>query len=281
MSTNKFEDVHEKPASLTINKEDYCLLEIPDKSSKKVQEIVCILKQDCNINLDAFHKTEFLKCALYLASVYGNVSDMKLKMKITEALLDILKLVGDSIFELNGFCRTSRTILNASISAYEYLLDGFKEEAMKSLAFIDAEYKSIKEVAMKLKTQIECCKILKLTDDICIDDLSQDQYKPTIKSLHQVQDNILSMNNPMEEILQLYETSYLKECYDRIITAIEATKEKNKEAQHKIWISETFKKEILDYQCYWVAFAEIFSSFSSAMKEFEENIRKCIHVTSI
>lgn len=48
MNTNKFEDAryvaHEKSASVTINKEEYCLLEIPDKSSKKIQEIVCILK---------------------------------------------------------------------------------------------------------------------------------------------------------------------------------------------------------------------------------------------
>lgn len=277
---------HEQSASVTINEEVYCLLEEPSKCSKSVQDALAKLRQDCN--LETIRKIEFLKSGSYLANLFMIASSMKLKMKINEISLDLLKLCNDCIFEFNGFCRTSRTIIKIVNSSYEYLLDGFKEESIKCLEFISTEYKNIKRIRSKLDLHVdtECNKVLKLTETVKKYDLqSEDQYDHVIKTLHQIQDNVFYIKDAMIETSQTFDISYLETDGDSLLPiikdAIKNEKKHNKKKQHDTWISETFKKNFVVYQCDWVGFNELCSSFISTMKEFEENVRKCIHASTV
>lgn len=151
----------ESDTTVVIYEENYSLRSIPDPGS------ALVLKERENLTLngsldlktlvtDLAQVGGFIRIAYYATAGAGPSEDIhKLQMQIQDLGFEITDLCAKSAVTVSNFSRTTRIILQELKGAYQFLLDGFEDMAIDSIAGLSDLAKKMADAALELKKAFE------------------------------------------------------------------------------------------------------------------------------
>lgn len=143
--------------SVQIEDEEYSLLSVPHPTSALVLREKEELTLNGSLDLETLVKDlaqvgGFIRIAYYATAGAGPSEDVhKLQMQIQDLGFEITDLCTKSAVTVANFRSTTRTILQELKAAYQFLLDGFEDMAVDSMASLSALAQKMADAALELE----------------------------------------------------------------------------------------------------------------------------------
>ena len=180
--------VAERSASVIIEKEEFSILSSPEATSKLVKAEVDHLLGHVDLSAlsnDLGRVGKLVRLAYFAAKGCGYGKNMvEMKMNIYDLGTDVTDLCSLSAHTVSSFRSASRDVMQELHAAYEYLLEGFEEEAIDCFDTISA-------------TAAEMAGEAKALQDEFND--KQKQVRETIQTLERIEDDRKGKQKETEE----------------------------------------------------------------------------------
>ena len=198
--------------SVIIDKEEYSILSSPETTSKLVRDERNHILGSLDLNslvYDLGRVGKLVRLAFYAAkgSSY-KVGMAEMKMMIYDIGIDITKLCNKSAQTVSSFRSASRNVLQELHAAYEYLLDGFEDDAVDCFETLSETAERMAQEARALQEHFErqqkevrdtIAKIVKIEEAEGIDkdniakkqielEKKENEYKEKIDALQKLED---------------------------------------------------------------------------------------------